>query len=173
MMTDNRPGKDRHAMDIAKTYSARGTCSRAKVGAIVIVNDSIAAEGYNGAPRGTRHCDHESLVTVEAEGEDVLTPGDMENGHCSRAVHAEMNVVANAARKGVSLIGGTLYTTAIPCYRCAPLLIQVGIRRVVYENDYRPDPRALDMLREARVRVDRIDGETIRPVVMDIVEVLL
>jgi dCMP deaminase len=160
----DRVSRDAYYMGIARAVAARGTCSRAKMGAIVVVGDAVAATGYNGSPRGTRHCDHADRITVRpalisatgwTEEERVNEgPGDMENGHCSRAVHAEMNVVANATRSGTSLVGGTLYVTATPCYRCAPLLVQVGITRIVMDGEYRPDPRALELLSEAKVALE-------------------
>lgn len=142
-MSANRPSKDAYYMGIATAVAARGTCSRAKVGAIVVKGDVMVASGYNGAPRGARHCEH-------ADG------GDMENGHCSRAVHGETNTIANAARNGSSVVGGTLYCTATPCYRCAPLVIQAGIVRVVIGASYRPDERAFKTFAECGVTVEQL-----------------
>lgn len=138
-------------MGIANAVAVRGTCSRAKVGAIVVNNDVMVASGYNGAPRGARHCDHEN-------------GGDMENGHCARAVHGETNAIANAARYGTAVVGGTLYCTATPCYRCAPLVVQAGIVRVVIGASYRPDVRAFALLVECGVVVGQLqpDGNVIR-----------
>lgn len=150
-MTD-RPNKDVYYMDIATAVAARGTCPRAKVGAIIIKGDVMVASGYNGAPRGARHCDH-------TDG------GDMDNGHCSRAVHGETNAIANAARHGAVVMGGTLYCTATPCYRCAPLVIQAGIARVVIGASYRPDERAFRLLVECGVVVEQLimpAGTTVR-----------
>lgn len=131
-------------MEIARAVSARGTCSRAKVGAVIVVGDVIASTGYNGSPRGARHCDHS-------------TPnGDMEDGHCSRATHAEANAVVNAARHGAVIKGGVLYVTATPCYRCAPLVIQAGISRIVIGAEYRPDLRALALLKECGVELSEL-----------------
>lgn len=135
-----RPDKEDYYCGIAEAVAQRGTCTRRKVGAIVVVNDAVVSTGYNGAPRGTRHCDH-------------YDDRDMEVGHCSRAVHAESNAVLNAARNGVGLAGGTMYATATVCYRCAPLLVQAGIVAVVMTEKYREDERALNLLREAKVRV--------------------
>lgn len=158
----DRPSRDAYYMDIARAVAARGTCSRARVGAIAVVNDVIKSTGFNGAPRATRHCDHSprmarDQVTDLRESRDVLVePGDMENGHCARAVHAEANVVLNAAREGMSLYGGTLYVTVTPCYRCAPMIVQAGFARVVYGGDYRPDERALALLKEAEVEIVKL-----------------
>lgn len=144
-----RPSSEEYYMSIAHAVAQRGTCSRAKVGAIVVVGDVVAATGYNGSPRGTRHCDHRHRDNGEHH-----EWGDMENGHCSRAVHAETNVIANAARSGAPLLGGTMYVTTAPCYRCAPLVVQVGIKRVVYATEYaHPNQQAFDLLREAGVDV--------------------
>lgn len=139
-MSDPRPDKEDYYMQIARAVSARGTCSRAKVGAVVVVGDVIASTGYNGSPRGSRHCNHEN-------------DGDMENGHCARAVHAEANSIINAARYGTVLLDGVLYTTATPCYRCSPLIVQAGIKTVFVGAVYRPDERAFELLRECGVNV--------------------
>jgi dCMP deaminase len=152
----DRPSKDRNALDIAKTAAQRGTCSRAKVGALIVRNDATVSMGYNGACRKTRECDHSPLPpSPQHEGLVIVPPflGDMENGHCSRAVHAEANAILNAARNGASTLGSTMYVTATPCYRCAPLLIQAGVERVVFESEYRPDERAFELFREANVEV--------------------
>lgn len=158
--------KDIFLISIARSYSKAGKCSRKQVGAIVVVDGTVVAQGWNGSPRGTRHCDHETLVEADGEGETVLTPGDMENGHCALAAHAECNCIANAAREGISVKGGTLYVTVQPCFRpCAALIVNAGIRRIVYEEAYRPDPRAIALYQEAGIDVDRLEGGTIETIV--------
>ena len=120
-----RPSKDQYYMSIAKTVSERATCDRKHVGAIIVNNDVVVATGYNGAPRGLPHCDR--------------VGHEMEDGHCVRTVHAEQNCVAQAALSGAKTDGGTLYTTASPCYVCFKLLVNAGISKIVYQEFYRED----------------------------------
>jgi len=122
-------------MDIARAVGTRATCSRRKVGAVIVKGKRILSTGYNGAPVGMRHCDHE-------EGRDML------DGHCARSTHAEQNAIVQAARHGISIEGGTMYCTDHPCLTCAKLLINAGIGRVVYAQAY-PDELAVQMFREA------------------------
>lgn len=109
-------------MKIAYDVATRGTCDRKNVGAVIVLNRAILSTGYNGAPRGLPHCD------------DV--GHEMVDGHCVRTVHAEANAIAQAARNGVAINGADIYTTASPCYDCFKLLINAGIRRVVYGEFY-------------------------------------
>ena len=113
---------DTYMMAIALLVSTRGTCDRAKVGAVATKNRIILATGYNGAPRGVKHC--------------VDVGHDMVDGHCTRASHAEANLVAHAAFAGVSLAGATVYCTHSTCRACANVLINVGISEVVYLKKY-------------------------------------
>ena len=132
-------------MAMARTLAKRSTCLRGKVGAVVTTPQGfVLSTGYNGAPSGLPHCDQIGGCL-------------MDGGHCVRSVHAEMNAIITAAREGVSLKRGTLFTTTRPCIRCAVAIVQAGIAVVVYENDYHGDDRdtALNTLREARVRVVR------------------
>ncbi len=117
-----RPSKDEYFMLIAKLVSLRATCPRLRVGAVAVKDGYILATGYNGAPGGMDHCIDVGCLVVD--------------GHCHRAVHAEQNVIAMAARKGISLEGATLYVTHFPCDTCLKLLINAGIREIVYEEMY-------------------------------------
>lgn len=137
----DRPSWDEYFMNIAKAVASRSTCSRRSVGALVVREKRILATGYNGAPAGLRHCDH--------------TDGaDMRDGHCARSTHAEQNAIVQAARHGTMIDGATVYCTAQPCLTCAKLLVNAGVKRVVYDGDY-PDELAVSILREANIALDR------------------
>lgn len=155
-MSENkmRPTWDQYFLDIALAVSKRATCSRLQCACVIVNEDhQIVATGYNGAPAGLRHCDHrvrEQVViglncTTMFEG-----PGDMENGHCSRAQHAERNAIAQAAKHGVSVKGATCYTSGTPCLDCARLLVSAGIKRHVFGLTYRSDA-ALALYDEAGI----------------------
>ena len=117
-----RPTKDEYFMLIAKLVGLRATCPRLRVGAVAVKDGYILATGHNGAPRNMDHCIDVGCLVVD--------------GHCHRAVHAEQNVIAMAARKGISLEGATLYVTHFPCDTCFKLLINAGIREIIYEDIY-------------------------------------
>jgi dCMP deaminase len=122
-----RPSRESLFLDISDSLARMGTCSRKGVGCVVVVSGRIVATGWNGALPGARHCDH-------TDG------GDMENGHCSNAIHAEANAVAQAASTAVSLAGGTAYTSVTPCRHCYQLLRASGVSKIIYRGDYRMHP---------------------------------
>jgi len=140
----DRPSWDEYFMNIARAVASRSTCSRRSVGAIVVKDKRILATGYNGAPAGLRHCDHTS-------------GGDMRDCHCARSTHAEQNAIVQAAKYGTPIDAATVYCTAQPCLTCAKLLVNAGVRRVVFEGDY-PDELAVAILREASIELDQHVG---------------
>jgi dCMP deaminase len=141
---EDRPSWDAYFCGITRAVATRATCSRKAVGALLVKNKLIRATGYNGAPAGLRHCDH-------TDG------GDLQGGHCARSTHAEQNAIVQAARHGISIEGATLYCTNNPCLNCTKLLINAGIRRIVYEDAY-PDPLAFELLAESGIAVERFDA---------------
>jgi len=120
--------KDKYYLNIAKAVSLESKCLKMKVGAIIVKDDSIVSTGYNGPPRGESHCSKCNRVDV--------SHGESYDKNCP-AVHAEENAVINAARNGSSVLNGTLYLytgkNVSPCYRCKRLLINAGIKRIVYK----------------------------------------
>jgi len=132
---------DQWFMKLARDYSERGTCSRARVGAIVAQNNLLVSAGYNGSPPGIQHC------------EDTICL--LENGHCIRTLHAEDNALWFAGPERTK--GATLYTTHFPCWECCKLIVRAGIRVVVYDEDYQVDGEALRMLRFAGIDVRRVE----------------
>ena len=128
--------------DIIKVMAQRSTCRTKSVGALLARNNRIISTGYNGAPRGMSHCD------------DVGCQKDR-TGACIRTTHAEANVIAFAARYGISTEGTVLYTTVSPCFTCAKLIINAGIMAVFYIEDYRV-PAGLRILEEAGVKIGRL-----------------
>ena len=110
--------------DVIKVLAQRSTCNTKRVGALLAKDNRIISTGYNGSPKGSTHCD------------EVGCKKDQE-GACVRTVHAEANVIAFAARYGISSEGTTLYTTMAPCFTCAKLIINAGIVAVYYVEPYR------------------------------------
>jgi len=134
-----RPTWDEYFMNIARVVASRSTCSRRSVGALVVKEKRILATGYNGAPAGLRHCDH-------TEGRDLR------DGHCARSTHAEQNAIVQAAKYGTPIDGATVYCTDQPCLVCAKLLVNAGVRRVVFDGHY-PDDLAVSICAEAGIEL--------------------
>lgn len=128
-----RPSFDTWALLMAYTTARRATCSRRAVGAVAFLDKNLRAEGYNGAPAGLAHCAHEDYADPASDPDLALVGGRYS---CTRAVHAEANVVAYAARRGVALDGCTLYCTTHPCLACARLLVSAGVREVVFVETF-------------------------------------
>ena len=115
-------------MQIAHLVANRGTCSRAQVGAVIARDGRILVTGYNGPPSGFPHC----------TDPDGCSDADRESpGGCVRAVHAEANVIAYAARHGIATQGADLYCSHLPCRKCAELIINAGLATVYFDLDYR------------------------------------
>lgn len=126
-MTNSRQSWDEYFMKIANEVSTRATCDRKHVGAVLVLDHRIISTGYNGSIPGAAHCDD--------VGHDIY------EGHCVRTVHAEANAIAQAARAGVRTIGAICYVNTYPCWQCYKLLALAGIRHIIYDKEYRPDPR--------------------------------
>lgn len=127
-----RPTWDEYFLDIAEYASRRATCSRLHAGCILVNPENrVLSMGYNGAPAGMRHCDHSPV-------DDGILPefGDMTDGHCNRAQHAERNAIAACAREGISVKGATAYVTGTPCLDCARMLVSAGITKVIFRHTY-------------------------------------
>jgi dCMP deaminase len=134
-----RPTWDDYFMGIAVQVARRSTCDRARVGAIIVKDRRILTTGYNGSPAGLPHCDEIGHLMV--------------GGHCVRTLHAEQNAIIQAALHGVGVAGSTMYVTHQPCLTCAKMIINAGIRRVVFAGHY-PDPHAVAFLQDAGVELE-------------------
>ena len=135
-------------MNITYLVSERSTCTRRRVGAVAVKDKRILATGYNGAPAGVPHC-----LEVGCLREQLGIPSGQRHEIC-RGLHAEQNVIIQAAVHGIHIQGAELYCTTHPCVLCSKMLINCGIRRIYYAEDY-PDDLATAMLREAGVTVEQ------------------
>ena len=130
---------DERYMEMASVWAKNSYCKRRQVGALLVKDRMIISDGYNGTPSGFENvCEDESGVTKPY------------------VLHAEANAISKVAKSGNSSDGATLYVTASPCMECSKLIIQAGIRRVVYRDEYRLTD-GIDLLRRAGVEVDKID----------------
>lgn len=149
-----RPSWDEYFTNIAEMVGTRATCNRGKSGCVVVKNNRILATGYVGSPAGVSHCDeigHEMHTVIHANGTKTQ--------HCIRTTHAEQNVIAQAARVGSALEGGTLYTHMTPCYVCAKMIINSGIKRVVASMDYHAAEQTKRIFKEAGIEFVLIKNE--------------
>lgn len=131
--------RDEMLMEIARIVARRSTCNRAQVGAVVAQDGRIVSTGYAGAPSGLPHCSPETCNT---------------SAPCTRTVHAEAGAISYAARSGIRLEGATLYCTHCPCIDCAKLIINTGIKRVIYGQAYRKT-EGLELLRTVGIIVEQ------------------
>jgi len=140
---------DEYFMKIADLVSQRSTCLRRHVGCVIVGDKRILATGYNGAPSGLKHCGE-----VKCLRNKLKIPSGERQELC-RGLHAEQNTIIQAALMGVSLKGSALYCTHQPCILCAKMLINAGIKKIIFKGDY-PDKLALSVLREAEVQLKRM-----------------
>jgi len=143
---NKRPSWDEYFMQAAILVRSRSTCLRRKVGAVLVKGRRVLATGYNGAPSGITHCEVTGCLR-----EQLKVPSGERHELC-RGLHAEQNVILQAAMYGISVEGSTLYITNAPCSICAKMIINAGIKEVVYADRY-PDTMAVDFLKEAKVKL--------------------
>ncbi len=148
-----RPTWDEYFMTIATQVATRSTCLRRRVGAVLVHQKRILATGYNGAPRGLRHCAETGCLRQQ-----LNVPSGQRHEIC-RALHAEMNALLQAAMYGIPVEGADLYCTTQPCILCAKMLINAGVKRIYMKEGY-PDEMAVEMLKEADVELILVSSET-------------
>ncbi|MEL7569334.1 MAG: cytidine/deoxycytidylate deaminase family protein [Eubacteriaceae bacterium] len=148
IMQDVRPSWDDYFMSILDTVKERSTCVRRKVGAVIVKDKRIIATGYNGAPSGLKHC-----YEIGCLREKLNIPSGQNHELC-RGIHAEQNAIIQAAMYGVSINEATIYVTCSPCVQCAKMIINAGIKRVVYCGEY-PDKLSEELLNEAGINLQK------------------
>lgn len=130
-------------MEIAELVASRSTCDRAHVGCL-ITNDEhrVVSSGYNGSISGNPHCDDVGHT--------------IRDGHCIATIHAEINALLYCAKEGISVKGCVAYITHFPCLNCTKALIQSGIKKIYYRNDYRIDDYAVELLKRNKIDFQKI-----------------
>ena len=130
---------DRSYLKMAEVWAENSYCKRRKVGALIVKNNMIISDGYNGTPSGFENvCEDENGVTKPY------------------VLHAEANAITKVAKSGNSSEDSTLYVTASPCLEGSKLIIQAGIKRVVYKDAYRLQDGP-DLLKKAGIEVEQVD----------------
>ncbi|MDD2499778.1 MAG: cytidine/deoxycytidylate deaminase family protein [Geobacter sp.] len=148
-----RPTWDQYFIDITLLVATRATCLRRQVGALLVKDRNILATGYNGTPSGIRHCEETGCLR-----ERLKVPSGERHELC-RGLHAEQNAIIQAARHGVNIDGSTLYCTTMPCIICTKMLINAGIKRIVYAEGY-ADELAREMVEESGIEVVHFERGT-------------
>jgi dCMP deaminase len=150
-MVITRPTWDEYFASITRQVATRSTCLRRKVGAIIVKDKRILTTGYNGAPMGVRNC----LEIGTCLREELGVPSGERQEIC-RGLHAEQNAIIQAALHGVQIKDSVVYCTNQPCILCAKMIINCGIRKIYYFEDY-PDELATELLVESGVESIRLD----------------
>jgi len=150
-----RPTWDEYFIKIMDLVGSRGSCDRGRAGCVITRDRRIISTGYAGSPVGLAHCDeagHEMHTVTHEDGTQTR--------HCIRTAHAEQNAICEAARMGISIDGATLYCKMTPCYTCAKMIINCGIKRVVCAQDYHAGERSKEIFKEAGIEFSLISEET-------------
>lgn len=130
-------------MEITNLVASRSTCDRAFVGCLIVNDDNrIVSTGYNGSVRKNPHCD------------DI--GHKMRDGHCIATIHAEMNALLYCAKEGISVDNCSAYVTHFPCLNCTKALIQAGIKKIYFQNDYRIDDYAMELLNINGIEIEQL-----------------
>ena len=146
MCTDNKQTVlDLRYLRMARIWAENSYCVRRKVGALVVKDKMIISDGYNGTPSG--------FENVGEDDNNVTKP---------YVLHAEANAITKLARSSNNSDGSTLYVTAAPCIECSKLIIQSGIKRVVYGEKYRLE-EGIELLRKANIEVIYLNPEQNEP----------
>ena len=147
MTNITRPDFDEYVLKIASVVAERSTCRRHHMGAVAVRDKHILTTGYNGAPAGQKDCLELGCIR------DEMNIASGEKQETCRAIHAEQNVIIQAALHGISLEGSTIYCTHTPCILCAKMLVNAKIKRFVSFREYNDD-RFIDLFREAGIEID-------------------
>jgi dCMP deaminase len=149
-VSSSRPSWDQYFMDIARQVAARSNCMKRQVAAVIVSDRRIISTGYNGTPRGVKNCNEGGCPRCNGFSESGK---NLEECLCS---HGEENAIVQASYHGIAIKDATLYTTYSPCLLCSKMIINAGIRRVVYNEAYPLNDTATRMLKEAGVSLVKL-----------------
>jgi len=141
-----RANWDEYFMNIAKVVASRSTCDRKFVGGVIVRDKTILSTGYNGSIRKLEHCSEVGHM--------------MENNHCVATIHAEANAILQAAKNGVCIDNGTIYTTASPCWPCFKMIANAGLTRICYGEFYR-DERIFKTAKKLKIELVKLNMNVI------------
>ena len=139
----NRKSWKEYFMEITNLVATRSTCDRAFVGCLLVNDENrIVSTGYNGSVKKNPHCD------------DI--GHKMRDNHCIATIHAEINALLYCAKEGISVKDCTAYVTHFPCLNCTKALIQAGIKKIYFQNDYRVDEYAMELLNINGIEIEKL-----------------
>jgi dCMP deaminase len=151
-----RPSWDEYFMEVARTIAKRATCDRGRSGCVIARDNQLLVTGYVGSPKGLPHCDE-----VGHQMKKMLHEDGSITQHCVRTVHAEQNALCQAAKRGISVDGATLYCRMTPCRTCAMLIINCGVLRVVCEFRYHAGAESEEMFKAAGIALEYVNEEVL------------
>ena len=149
--TYRRPPWDEYFMEVCRAIAKRATCDRGRSGCVIARDNQLLVTGYVGAPRGLPHCDDVGHQFKKIQHEDGSV-----SQHCVRTVHAEQNAICQAAKRGISIDGATLYCKMTPCRTCTMLIINCGIKRVIAEKRYHDSADSIELFKQAGVILEHL-----------------
>ena len=145
-----RPDADEYFLNIVEVVSSRTTCLRRRVGAILVKDGHIIATGYNGSPKGLKHCEEVGCIRQQ------LNIPSGERYELCRAVHAEENAIVQAAYHGISTKDSILYCNYLPCVHCFKLIINAGIKEIIFRDDTFKDEYRDTIMNESNIKIRKV-----------------
>ena len=145
-----RPSWDQYFMNIAHVVASRGNCIKRQVAAVIVKDKRIISTGYNGTPRGIKNCCDGGCLRCNTQ-----TPSGTKLDECYCS-HGEENAIVQAAYHGISLKDSSLYTTFSPCLICTKMIINAGIREVIYGSEYPLASSSFKLLKEAKIKIRKL-----------------
>ena len=146
-----RPDADEYFLNIVEVVSSRTTCLRRRVGAILVKDGHIIATGYNGSPKGLKHCEEVGCIRQQ------LNIPSGERYELCRAVHAEENAIVQAAYHGISTKDSILYCNYLPCVHCFKLIINAGIKEIIFRDDTFKDEYRDTIMNESNIKIRKVE----------------
>jgi len=150
----NRPSWDEYFLSFLPIIASRATCDRGKAACLIVKDRRIISTGYVGSVGGLPHCDEIGHLFVKQINNDGTI-----SEHCIRTAHCEQNAIAQAVKNGVSTEGAEIYITMEPCFSCAKLLVQAGIKRVVCIKHYRNAQLSREIFKDTKIELVVIKEE--------------
>ncbi|MBN2122146.1 AAA family ATPase [Candidatus Micrarchaeota archaeon] len=147
---DERPSWDEYFMNIAREVASRSNCMKRKVAAIIVKDKRIISTGYNGTPRGTKNCNEGGCPRCNSFAK---SGSKLDECYCA---HGEENAIVQAAYHGISLKGGVMYCTFVPCLYCTRMIINAGITEVIYNADYPITEAPENLFRQAGIKIRKM-----------------
>ncbi|OQA04973.1 MAG: tRNA-specific adenosine deaminase [bacterium ADurb.Bin400] len=152
-----RPTWDEYFMQVVEAISKRATCNRGRTGCVIVKDHQILVTGYVGSAAGDDHCDDVGHMYQKR-----LNPDGTTSEHCVRTIHAEQNAIAQAAKRGVSVDGATIYMKLEPCPVCAKILVNAGIKQVICQKRYHAAEETRRVFDRCGVQLIVLDDEVMQ-----------